>query len=77
MKIRVRYFGRFAVMLDMFSEVLEVPEGIKVKDLIAILRERHPELKHEEIEVSIGGRYASEDAEIGEEVAIYPPISGG
>lgn len=78
MRVRIRYYGRFVTLLDKFEEWVELPKGAKVKDLIAFLRTKYPQLEGEHIEVSVNGRYASEDARIeAEEIAVYPIVSGG
>ena len=77
MKIRVRYFGRFAIEIGTYSEVLEVDTNLKVRELIALLKRLHPELKNEILEVSIDGKYAHDNMIVREDVAVYPPISGG
>ncbi len=77
MRVRVKYFGRFAVNIGKFSEEIEVPEGITVGKFIEILRSRYRSFKNEEIEISIGGKYARKDEPLGNEVAVYPVISGG
>ncbi len=77
MKIRIRYFGRFAADIGKFSEEIEISENATVKDLIEFLKERYPFLKDEVIEVSIDGNYAKEDDPIAPEVSVFPIISGG
>lgn len=77
MRVKIRYFGRFAIELGKFSEEVEIPDGARVRDLIDFLREKYPSLRNERIEISVNGRYAREDEEIKGEVAVYPPISGG
>ncbi len=77
MKIKVRYFGRFAIALGIYSEVIDVEENLKVRELVELLKQLHPELKNEIMEISIDGKYAPDDMEVHGEIAIYPPISGG
>ncbi len=87
MKIKVRYFARFRSIVGVSEEELEVPEGIRVVDLLEILKERHPELKNEvfaqnedaDVNVSKNGRYVSFDDHLsnGDVVALFPPVSGG
>ena len=77
MRIKVRYFGRFAVALGTYSETLDIEDDLNVRDLVALLKRIHQELKNEILEVSIDGKYAPDDMEVSSEVAIYPPISGG
>ncbi|MBP1911307.1 molybdopterin synthase sulfur carrier subunit [Thermococcus stetteri] len=70
------------------EEELEVSDGITVRDLIEILKERYPALKNEvfaedddlaDVNVSRNGRYVSFDEILreGDIVAIFPPVSGG
>ena len=77
MRVRIRYFGRFAAEIGKFSEEIEISENATVKDLIEFLKERYPFLKDEVIEVSIDGKYAKEDDPIAPEVSVFPIISGG
>lgn len=70
------------------EEELEVPDGITVRDLIEILKERYPVLKNEvfaedddfaDVNVSRNGRYVRFDEVLkdGDVIAIFPPVSGG
>jgi len=88
MKVRVRYFARYRSLVGKSEEELEVPEGITVRELIEILKERHPVLKNEvfaeeddlaDVNVSRNGRYVRFDEVLrdGDVVAIFPPVSGG
>jgi len=88
MRIKVRYFARYRSLVGKGEEELEVPEGITVKELIDILKERYPILKNEvfaeeddlaDVNVSRNGRYVRFDEvlEDGDVVALFPPVSGG
>ena len=88
MKITVRYFARYRSLVGKSEEELEVPEGITVRELVEILKERHPILKNEvfaeeddlaDVNVSRNGRYVRFDEVLrdGDIVAIFPPVSGG
>ncbi len=77
MRVKIRYFGRFAAEIGKFSEDIEMPDNSKVKDLVEFLKENYPFLKDEVVEVSIDGRYAKEDDPIAPEVSVFPVISGG
>ena len=88
MRIKLRYFARYRSLVGKVEEELEVPDGITVRELIDILRERHPVLKNEvfaedddlaDVNVSRNGRYVRFDEmlEDGDVVALFPPVSGG
>lgn len=88
MRVKVRYFARYRSLVGKSEEELEVPDGITVKELIDILKERHPVLKNEvfaedddlaDVNVSLNGRYARFDEVLrdGDAVALFPPVSGG
>jgi molybdopterin synthase sulfur carrier subunit len=87
-RIKVRYFARYRSLVGKSEEELEVPNGITVKELIEILKERYPALREEvfaedddlaDVNVSRNGRYVSFDEVLrdGDVVAIFPPVSGG
>ena len=77
MRILVRYFGRFSLYTDKFSEEIEMPDNAKVRDLMNYLKEKYPPSRKEVIEVSIKGRYAKEGDVLEDVASVYPIISGG
>ncbi|ANF22432.1 ubiquitin-like small modifier protein 1 [Thermococcus piezophilus] len=88
MKVKVRYFARFRSLVGTGEEELEVLDGIKVRELIDIIKERHPILKNEvfaedddlaDVNVSRNGRYVNFDEVLndGDTIALFPPVSGG
>lgn len=88
MKVKVRYFARYRSLVGTDEEEIEIPEGSTVRDLIEILKERHPVLKNEvfaedddlaDVNVSKNGRYVRFDEILkeGDVVALFPPVSGG
>ena len=89
MKVKVRYFARFRELSGTGEEIIELPEGSKISDLIGHIKSIHPDFKREafsegyndevDINVSKNGRYASFDEELkeGDIVALFPPTSGG
>jgi len=81
MEITILYFALLRDRAGSRMEVLEVPDSIRVADLRAILRERHPGLSAalETAVYAINREFAtSEDVlQHGDEVAVFPPVSGG
>ncbi|AHF81178.1 ubiquitin-like small modifier protein 1 [Thermococcus paralvinellae] len=87
MKIKVKYFARFRELAGVSEEIIELPNGSRVSDLIEIIKERHPKFKNEvfaqnedaDVNVSRNGSYVSFDEELkdGDVVALFPPASGG
>ena len=87
MKVRVKYFARFRELAGASEEIVELPDGAKIKDLIEIIKERHPKFRDEvfeqsedaDVNVSRNGSYVSFDEELkdGDVVALFPPASGG
>lgn len=73
MKITVRYFARYRSIVGLSEEELDIPDGITVRELIEILKKRHPELEKEvfaeeeefsEVNVSRNGRYVRFDEKL-------------
>jgi len=88
MRVKVRYFARYRSLVGKSEEELEVPDGITIRELVEILKERHSALKNEvfaedddlaDVNVSLNGRYARFDEVLrdGDTVALFPPVSGG
>ncbi|AEH24139.1 ubiquitin-like small modifier protein 1 [Pyrococcus yayanosii] len=89
MKVRVRYFARFRDLAGVGEEDVELPEGATVRDLIELIKDRHPRFKDEvfgeghdedaDVNISVNGRYVDWDQELhdGDVVGIFPPVSGG
>ncbi len=77
MKVKIRYFGRFAAEIGKFYEEMEMEDDAKIRDLIEILRNKYSFLQEEIIEVSVDGKYASPDDPVAPEISVFPIISGG
>lgn len=81
MKISVRFFARHREIVGKGEEIMEVPEGSTLVDLIALVERNHPSLGNLSGSVVFGvNREESSIERIlrdGDEVVILPPVSGG
>src|SRR5262245_8229826 len=74
----------FASLKDIVGERqlhIEVPEGSRVADLLTQLESRYPRMKEYRpvLLTAVNEEYVSRETNIndGDEVAIFPPVSGG
>lgn len=80
MKVNVRYFGQFRDFTGKQEEVLEVVVGITVEEIREHVRGIYAKIAaKEEVLVAVNGSFGSLDQVIKEwdEVAFFPPVSGG
>jgi molybdopterin synthase sulfur carrier subunit len=79
MKVAIRFFARCREIVGEHRKELEVPSGTRLQDLIARLKEAYPGLKNEQLRAAVNHCYADPTAPLKEldEVAIFPPVSGG
>ena len=81
MKVTVRYFAAHREATGVADEVLDVPEGTSVTELMEELMRRHPDLvdlrRDTVISVNKGIGTGDIGLQDGDDVALFPPISGG
>lgn len=80
MNIRVRYFASIREVLRIDEEEIEIKDGATVEELIFELKQRHDFLStKEQLLIAVNGSFAQPSKVIkpGEEVALFPPVSGG
>jgi molybdopterin converting factor subunit 1 len=81
MQIRVLYFASLRDRAGVREESLSIPSGSSVADLKQVLAQQHDRLGPalESALVSINREYAlpAETLSEGDEVAVFPPVSGG
>jgi molybdopterin synthase sulfur carrier subunit len=80
MRINIRYFGQFRDFTDKREETLEVEEGTTVKGIREKIRSLYPKIAaKEEVLVAVNGNFGPLDHVIvgSDEVAFFPPVSGG
>ncbi len=81
MRVRVLYFAALRARAGVREEMLEVPEMATVGDLRQVLARRRPELRAalEAAVSAVNREFAKPDDVLreGDEVAFFPPVSGG
>jgi len=81
MQVRILYFALLRERAGERQEELELPEGATVDDLKSRLGEVHPNLAEplETALIAVNKEYAfpHETLKEGDEVAVFPPVSGG
>jgi MoaE-MoaD fusion protein len=81
MQIRVLFFGVLKDLVGRSSDVVDLPEGARVRDLLSHYVRQTPRLEGMQaaLALSVNQEYARADHELvsGDEVALLPPVSGG
>jgi molybdopterin synthase sulfur carrier subunit len=81
LKIKVLYFALFREETGISEEIIELPEGAKLQLLEDHLTHLHPSLANLQASAiySVNRKYVKPDLILKEcdEVALFPPISGG
>ena len=81
MQVTVRYFAAHKEAVGVAKETVELPPGTTVKELVDELMLRHPGLEAlcRDTVVSLNKGLGPEDIQLrdGDDVALFPPISGG
>ncbi|ADO71083.1 molybdenum cofactor biosynthesis protein [Stigmatella aurantiaca] len=79
--VTVLYFAAARERAGLSREVLEVPEGLPVKEVLRLLAERHPALGPllPHLRVAVDQEFVREEAVVpgGAELALIPPVAGG
>ena len=80
MRVRVRYYASFRDVTGKAEECLEVPEGITVQGIREHVRGLHEGIaRREQVLVAVNGAFPALERVIeeGDDVAFFPPVSGG
>lgn len=81
MQIQVRLFATLRQLAGWSQQTIEVPEGTTLEQALAIIDERFPALTigKRTFYAAVNQEYAKGDQVLraGDEVAIFPPVSGG
>ncbi|MEY2560792.1 MAG: molybdopterin synthase sulfur carrier subunit [Verrucomicrobiota bacterium] len=81
MKLHVQFFSRLRELAGVSEIELEVPERIRISDLLELLYSRTPALRDwdKSILVAAGVEFVGRDYVLkqGDQIAIMPPAQGG
>ena len=81
MQIRVLLFGILKNVVGQSGEIVDLPEGARVEDVLARYADRFPQFAAvlPSLAVSVNQEYSREDRALaaGDEVGLLPPVSGG
>jgi MoaE-MoaD fusion protein len=81
MRVRVLFFGGLKELAGKSSDLLELPDGALVRDVLAHYLAQVPRLKESlaSLAVAVNQEYAGTETGLksGDEVALLPPVSGG
>jgi len=81
MKIGVLLFGVLKDLAGRSSEAVDLPEGVRVRDLLLYYARESPqfELMVPSLAISVNQEYSGADRVLreGDEVGLLPPVSGG
>lgn len=80
MRVKVRYYASFRDMTGKAEEWLEVPEGITVLGIRDHVRCLYDKIaRKDQVLVAVNGSFTSlyRVIEEGDDVAFFPPVSGG
>jgi len=88
MRVRLLYFGVLRELIGVSEELVGLPDGATVDELLRILRGRTSNPSRStgvdeglwrSLAVAVNREYASQAAELcdGDEIALLPPVSGG
>lgn len=81
MNMKVRLFATLKERVGAPHVTVDVSESAKVADLLTALTEKYPAVEPSlrSILISVNQEYAERDQSIhlGDEIALFPPVSGG
>ncbi len=81
MRLRIRYFGSASDDAGTSEETIEIPDGTGIKSVHDKLSEMHPAIgkRWNNLLIAVNQSYVSGDTAVknGDEIAIFPAVSGG
>jgi MoaE-MoaD fusion protein len=81
MQVRVLFFGVLKDMIGKPVDLIDLPDGASVRDLLALYESQNPRLKESlpSLALAVNQQYAGADTKLkpNDEIALLPPVSGG
>jgi molybdopterin converting factor subunit 1 len=81
LRIKIRYFASIRERTGVSAEEFELQEGATVQTIITEAKRLHPKLETQNVAilVSVNGAFVepSRQLESSDDVALFPPVSGG
>ena len=81
MQIRVFFFGVLRDLAGRSTDIVDLPDGTRVRDLLSHYARQAPQLEAmlSSVAFAVNQEYADRECELaeGDEVALLPPVSGG
>jgi molybdopterin synthase sulfur carrier subunit len=79
MKVRLKFFASFRLLIGTAEIELEVPEGTTTSDLWEMVREMYDGFDEKTVLYAVNGEYIGENVGLkeGDAIAFFPPVSGG
>ena len=81
MKIVVKYFALLRGITGTDQDTVVIAEGLSVSELLETIRMKYPDMEKtkRDVLVSVNRNFATHEVKLkdGDEVAIFPPVSGG
>ena len=81
MQVRVLFFGILKDIVGKAVDVIDLPEGASVREVLALYEVQVPSLKPSmpSLALAVNQQYAGPDTKLGpnDELALLPPVSGG
>src|ERR1019366_8530321 len=81
MRVRVLFFGILKEMIGKSADLIDLPDGASVRDVLARYESQIPRLKESlpSLALAVNQQYAGPDTPLrpNDEVAMLPPVSGG
>jgi molybdopterin synthase sulfur carrier subunit len=81
MKVKVLYFALYRELAGLSEEIIELDDGSTTESMRILIKNNHPDLMDQwpMAIISVNKEYSKNEVTLndGDEVAIFPPISGG